>query len=120
MNATANINLKVPFAEKDQAKSLGARWNGELKVWYVPPGTDSAPFAKWFSDAPPSASASAASPAAKKAAAKTSANTSTSSTADNFAPQSLDGLTHSSADADMDAINAKLRDAYDAQEADAF
>ena len=118
MNATANINLKVPFAEKDQAKSLGARWNGELKVWYVPPGTDSAPFAKWFSDAP--TSASAASPAAKKAAAKTSANTSTSSTADNFAPQSLDGLTHSSADADMDAINAKLRDAYDAQEADAF
>jgi hypothetical protein len=30
--------LKVPFAEKDEAKALGARWNGERKSWYVPEG----------------------------------------------------------------------------------
>ncbi len=116
MNATANINLKVPFAEKDQAKSLGARWNGELKVWYVPPGTDSAPFAKWFTDAVPAASA--ASPVLKKTAKK--AGTTASTSADNMAPQSLDGLTMTSLDADMDAINAKLRDAFDTPEMDAY
>jgi hypothetical protein len=29
------INLKVPFAQKDAAKELGARWDAALKVWYV-------------------------------------------------------------------------------------
>lgn len=28
--------LDVPFKEKDQAKSLGARWDGAAKKWYVP------------------------------------------------------------------------------------
>ncbi len=121
MNATANINLKVPFAEKDQAKSLGARWNGELKVWYVPPGTDSAPFAKWFADgAPVGAGAAASTPAPKKAAAKASAKSNAYPVADDAAPQSLDGLMHTSEDADMDAINAKLREAFDAQDVNAF
>ena len=39
--------LTVPFAEKDQAKNLGARWNAERKKWYVPTGVDLAPFKKW-------------------------------------------------------------------------
>lgn len=30
------IDLTVPFAEKDEAKRLGARWDGERKLWYVP------------------------------------------------------------------------------------
>ena len=40
--------LNVPFSEKDQAKALGARWDGELKKWFVPAGQDEAPFARWF------------------------------------------------------------------------
>jgi hypothetical protein len=40
--------LKVPFAEKDEAKALGARWNGERKSWYVPDGKDTAPFERWL------------------------------------------------------------------------
>jgi hypothetical protein len=40
--------LKVPYAEKDEAKALGARWNAERKAWYVPDGTDSAPFERWL------------------------------------------------------------------------
>ena len=52
MIATTNINLKVPFNEKDQAKSLGARWNAEAKLWYAPQGVDAAPFEKWVSSAP--------------------------------------------------------------------
>jgi hypothetical protein len=40
--------LKVPYAEKDEAKALGARWNAERKAWYVPDGTESAPFERWL------------------------------------------------------------------------
>lgn len=32
------INLQVPFNEKDAAKRLGARWDGDGKIWYVPEG----------------------------------------------------------------------------------
>jgi hypothetical protein len=40
--------LKVPYAEKDQAKSLGARWNQDRKLWYVPDGVEETPFAQWI------------------------------------------------------------------------
>jgi Domain of unknown function (DUF5710) len=93
MIATTNINLKVPFNEKDQAKSLGARWNAEAKLWYVPQGVDAAPFEKWLSSAVNVAPAQAA---AKPAA---QANTPLGD--------------------DIDAINARLRDAYESNE-DAF
>src|SRR5690606_34169023 len=35
--------LKVPFAEKDEAKALGARWSPAQKKWYVKEGADPAP-----------------------------------------------------------------------------
>jgi hypothetical protein len=41
--------LTVPFAEKDQAKALGARWNAAKKKWYIPEGVGIAPFEKWLS-----------------------------------------------------------------------
>jgi hypothetical protein len=41
--------LKVPFAEKDEAKKLGARWNADRKCWYVPPGIDLGAFSRWQS-----------------------------------------------------------------------
>lgn len=41
------MDLKVPFAEKDAAKKLGARWDAARKVWYVEDKLDLAPFAKW-------------------------------------------------------------------------
>lgn len=40
--------LKVPYAEKDKAKALGARWNAERKAWYVPDGTEATPFERWL------------------------------------------------------------------------
>jgi Domain of unknown function (DUF5710) len=90
MIAATIINLKVPFNEKDQAKSLGARWNAEAKLWYVPQGVDAAPFEKWLSSA---SNVAPAPPAAKPAA-------------QNNAPLSDD----------VDAINASLRDAYEPNE----
>ena len=40
-------NLKVPFAEKDEAKRLGARWDPANKVWYVKDVADLSAFARW-------------------------------------------------------------------------
>jgi Domain of unknown function (DUF5710) len=90
MIATTNINLKVPFNEKDQAKSLGARWNAEAKLWYVPQGVDAAPFEKWMT--------SAANAAPAQAAAK---------------PAVQENMPLGD---DIDAINASLRDAYESNE----
>ncbi|HSX21115.1 MAG TPA: exodeoxyribonuclease VII large subunit, partial [Gammaproteobacteria bacterium] len=44
------IELNVPFMEKDEAKRLGARWNGASKRWYVPSGVDATLFARWLPD----------------------------------------------------------------------
>lgn len=42
------ILLKVPFAEKDQAKALGARWDPNLKSWYILPAQDKGAFSRWL------------------------------------------------------------------------
>ncbi len=39
--------LNVPFAQKDEAKALGAKWDPANKKWYVPGGLDAALFTKW-------------------------------------------------------------------------
>lgn len=43
--------LEVPYAEKNAAKSLGARWDPEMKKWFVPKGHDTKPFRKWIQKA---------------------------------------------------------------------
>lgn len=40
--------LDVPFKEKDEAKSLGAWWDPEMRKWFVPKGRDPMPFRRWF------------------------------------------------------------------------
>ncbi|RZI42845.1 hypothetical protein EGT07_12765 [Herbaspirillum sp. HC18] len=45
-----SILLAVPFAEKDAAKKLGARWNAERRSWYAPPGIDVSLFSRWRTD----------------------------------------------------------------------
>ncbi|MBX6318399.1 MAG: ribonuclease HI [Pigmentiphaga sp.] len=48
--------LKVPYAEKDEAKALGARWSPAQKKWYVKDAADLTPFQRWLDvDAPASA-----------------------------------------------------------------
>ncbi|NCQ52358.1 hypothetical protein GW796_10850 [archaeon] len=41
--------IKVPFSEKEDAKQLGAKWDKELKSWYVPDEADASKFKKWSS-----------------------------------------------------------------------
>ncbi len=106
MIATTNINLKVPFNEKDKAKSLGARWNAEAKLWYVPQGVETAPFEKWLTSAPISAPNNVLSPAPAQAAAKPVVKSMAQANAGANMPL----------DDDIDAINASLRDAYESNE----
>jgi putative DNA primase/helicase len=40
--------LAVPYAEKDDAKQLGAKWDRAEKAWYVPAGVDLGAFTPWL------------------------------------------------------------------------
>lgn len=91
---TANITLKVPFNEKDQAKALGARWNAESKHWYVPQGVDAAPFEKWIT------------------------NSSSQAPSLNTVKPAIQSASTDMQDKDIDAINARLRDAFELREID--
>ncbi len=42
------VNLKVSFEEKDEAKSLGARWDPARKTWYLQDVEDLTPFMHWI------------------------------------------------------------------------
>ena len=108
MNTSSNINLKVPFSEKDQAKALGARWNAELKLWYVPQGVDAAPFEKWLVAGAVAGEEQSA--GTKVVSAQTKSSADKERTATSTAPDM--------ADDDMDAINARLRDAFESREFD--
>ena len=39
--------LAVPYAERHEAKALGARWDAVKKAWYVGPEADREKIAKW-------------------------------------------------------------------------
>jgi len=45
--ADQKIYLNVPFAQKDEAKALGARWDAINKKWHVSADKDMTLFAKW-------------------------------------------------------------------------
>ena len=40
--------LDCPYAEKDEAKSLGARWDLDARKWFVPNDVDRNHFKKWW------------------------------------------------------------------------
>lgn len=47
-----NVELRVPFTQKDEARRLGARWDGERKTWYLPEGVDRTAFTQWLPTPP--------------------------------------------------------------------
>lgn len=59
------FDLKVPFADKDAAKKLGARWDAARKIWYVADKENMSPFSTW---SPTPHDASTAAPVPHKAA----------------------------------------------------
>ena len=48
MTTNTRIDLKVPYAEKDQAKIHGAQWDTENRTWYAPAGTDLQNLRRWL------------------------------------------------------------------------
>jgi len=64
--------LNVPYAEKDEARALGARWNPGRKKWYVPSGVPLEPFEKWL-DKDSGAPSGVAKPGASKSGRSDSA-----------------------------------------------
>ena len=46
--STQNTYINCPYAEKDHAKALGAKWDNVNKSWYVPAGLDLNKFGKWL------------------------------------------------------------------------
>lgn len=66
MAAEQRTNLVVPYAERQEAKAAGARWDKAQKVWFAPKGADLAPLARWMGTE--KAQPEAAKPPAGKAA----------------------------------------------------
>lgn len=52
LNTKLRTDLDVPYAQKDEAKRLGARWDSNQRVWYVPESVDLVPFEKWIPKPP--------------------------------------------------------------------
>ena len=80
--AESKTYLNVPFAQKDAAKALGARWDAANKKWYVPGDKDIALFAQWQAQSGVSASAATTTtskPKTRAAATKTAAATNNAS-----------------------------------------
>ena len=50
--ATSRIDLKVPFVEKDKARSSGAQWDREKKTWFIPEGRNISKLVRWIPPEP--------------------------------------------------------------------
>lgn len=50
MSAASATYLHVPFAEKNEAKALGAKWDPTERSWFVPGDLDVALFARWLDE----------------------------------------------------------------------
>lgn len=48
MTTEVRVDLNVPYAEKDRAKELGARWDVASRTWFAPPGADLRPLRRWL------------------------------------------------------------------------
>ena len=48
MTTKSRFYLNCPYADKDEAKELGARWDNAKRQWFVPDGVDINLFEKWW------------------------------------------------------------------------
>ncbi len=84
--ADSKIYLNVPFAQKDEAKALGAKWDAIQKKWFVPADKDLTLFARWQAESGAVASprSKAPSSAIKSSAKKVDAGVKTHAAAKDF------------------------------------
>lgn len=45
---TKRMPIVVAYADKEEARALGARWDNDARTWYVPMGQPLERFAKWL------------------------------------------------------------------------
>ncbi|MGR9012204.1 MAG: DUF5710 domain-containing protein [Gammaproteobacteria bacterium] len=74
--AESKTYLNVPFAQKDEAKALGARWDAVAKKWFVPADKDVSLFTRWQAE-----SGAGQSPGSKASPSKTSTSAKNNSVA---------------------------------------
>lgn len=43
-----SVYVQIPYADREQAKMLGAKWDKDQKSWYIPEGVNTALFARWM------------------------------------------------------------------------
>ena len=79
-------DLRVPYAEKDEAKRLGARWDPARKVWYIENVADTAQFSRWMPGTGTDSLSGAGTPA-KAAQPSRAQSAGTPITGNNYAPQ---------------------------------
>ena len=48
MTKTKRFYIECPYAEKDKAKELGAKWDIDERKWYIPQDIDRNLFKKWW------------------------------------------------------------------------
>ncbi|MDD5276494.1 MAG: DUF5710 domain-containing protein [Methylovulum sp.] len=94
--AESKTYLNVPYAQKDAAKALGAKWDASNKKWYVPTDKDITPFAQWQPQA-----VTLASPLPTNKPKSRSVSTKTSASANN----AVVGITTKAADKNFVAYN---------------
>lgn len=44
---TGRTYIKAPYGDRREVRDLGGEWDTDKKSWFVPPGVDAAPFARW-------------------------------------------------------------------------
>ena len=47
-DAPKRIYLNCPFAEKDECKSLGGKWDNDQRKWYISENINKEKFQKWL------------------------------------------------------------------------
>jgi len=48
MTSPTRIDLRVPYAQKEEAKAFGARWDQGNQTWYAPPNTNLENLKRWL------------------------------------------------------------------------
>jgi exodeoxyribonuclease VII large subunit len=48
MTSPSRIDLRVPYAQKEEAKAFGARWDQGNQTWYAPPNTNLENLKRWL------------------------------------------------------------------------
>ncbi|MGZ4996955.1 MAG: DUF5710 domain-containing protein [Methylobacter sp.] len=81
----SKIYLNVPFAQKDEAKALGARWDAVKKKWYATANKDITLFARWQAESGAVESIAKASSPVTSSSTKKTAGVKTHATIKDFA-----------------------------------